>query len=212
LKRSGIAVLDPGGREARNPEARMDPCSRRRCVPERPDGSCPWCRFPRRRRPWCRASRPGRRPFRRPQSVPGSVVSATFFTSLSPVCGFDVFTSPSPHEIWSTRVQAIKIPRLIARVGTWKPGVLQQVDLMQLGLPVQPGSAQRGSDSRTRCSLVLALRIGRRDVGKTWRSPCRSAARGDWRHRDHTGSRRKSPPCRHTRRHWRIGRPCSPRR
>jgi len=44
-----------------------------------------------------------------------------------------------PHEIWSTRVQAIKIPRLIARVGTWKPGVLQQVDLMQLGLPVQPG-------------------------------------------------------------------------
>jgi len=31
------------------------------------------------------------------QSGPGSLVSACLFTSLSPLCGFDVFTTPVPQ-------------------------------------------------------------------------------------------------------------------
>ena len=65
-------------------------------------------------------------------------MSPIFMTSLSPVCGFDVFTSPSPHEIWSTRVQN---PRAaIEMVGTWKPGVSQHVDRTHCALPAQPGT------------------------------------------------------------------------
>jgi len=32
------------------------------------------------------------------QSGPGSLVSAVFVTSLSPVCGFELFTTPNPQR------------------------------------------------------------------------------------------------------------------
>src|SRR5438477_1229365 len=58
------------------------------------------------------------------QSAPGSLVSAFLVTSLSPVCGFDVFTTPMPQSIWSTREQ--RPPRMFTKkVGTRKPGWLQ---------------------------------------------------------------------------------------
>src|SRR5207237_632668 len=55
------------------------------------------------------------------QSAPGSLVSAILTTSLSPVCGSEVFTTPTPQSIWSTREQSP--PRMFTKkVGTMKPG------------------------------------------------------------------------------------------
>src|SRR5207249_4389009 len=55
------------------------------------------------------------------QSGPGSLVSAILITSLSPVCGLEVFTTPTPQSIWSTREQSP--PRMFTKkVGTMKPG------------------------------------------------------------------------------------------
>src|SRR5207237_658793 len=52
---------------------------------------------------------------------PGSLVSAILITSLSPVCGLEVFTTPTPQSIWSTREQ--RPPRMFTKkVGTMKPG------------------------------------------------------------------------------------------
>src|SRR5437867_4865396 len=59
------------------------------------------------------------------QSGPGSLVSAFLSISLSPVCGLDVFTTPVPQPIWSTREQ--RPPRMFTKkVGTTKPGWSQQ--------------------------------------------------------------------------------------
>src|SRR5439155_8551369 len=59
------------------------------------------------------------------QSGPGSLVSAILNTSLSPVCGLEVFTTPTPQSIWSTREQSP--PRMFTKkVGTMKPGWSQQ--------------------------------------------------------------------------------------
>src|SRR5436190_2193040 len=59
------------------------------------------------------------------QSGPGSLVSAILITSLSPVCGLEVFTTPTPQSIWSTREQSP--PRMFTKkVGTMKPGWSQQ--------------------------------------------------------------------------------------
>src|SRR5439155_17279938 len=60
------------------------------------------------------------------QSSPGSLVSPTFVTSLSPVCGCDVLTTPTPHATWSTRPQSPP-RRGTLNVGTTNPGVSQQV-------------------------------------------------------------------------------------
>src|SRR5437868_12953107 len=78
------------------------------------------------------------------QSGPGSLVSPCFVTWLWPVCGFDVFTTPTPQEIWSTREQSP--PRMLTKnVGTMKPGASQQPcvarGMQPFGLPdtSQPG-------------------------------------------------------------------------
>src|SRR5204862_1518777 len=75
---------------------------------------------------------------------PGSLVSPTFVTSLSPVCGLDVLTTPTPQLIWSTREQ--RPPRMFTKnVGTLKPGASQQPcvarGMQAFGLParLQPG-------------------------------------------------------------------------
>src|SRR2546427_13255531 len=78
------------------------------------------------------------------QSGPGSLVSAFLSTSLSPVCGLEVFTTPVPQPIWSTREQ--RPPRMFTKkVGTMKPGWSQQPCVPRgtqpFGLPAtsQPG-------------------------------------------------------------------------
>src|SRR5438034_642903 len=78
------------------------------------------------------------------QSGPGSLVSAFLSTSLSPVCGLEVFTTPVPQPIWSTREQ--RPPRMFTKkVGTRKPGWSQQPCVPRgtqpFGLPAtsQPG-------------------------------------------------------------------------
>src|SRR5205807_8002677 len=64
------------------------------------------------------------------QSAPGSLVSPRFTTSLSPVWGCEVLTTPAPHATWSTRPQSP--PRIgMLKVGTVKPGVSQQVFFAQ---------------------------------------------------------------------------------
>src|SRR5437867_7327028 len=86
------------------------------------------------------------------QSAPGSLVSPALITSLSPVWGREVLTTPVPHANWSTRPQ--RPPRMgTLKVGTMKPGVSQQVFLLQLfcggpgGLPHpgMPAQAALGS-------------------------------------------------------------------
>src|SRR5689334_12696273 len=79
------------------------------------------------------------------QSGPGSLVSPILRTSLSPVCGFDVLTTPVPQPIWSTREQ--RPPRMFTKnVGTTKPGWSQQPWVARgtqpFGLPAtsQPGT------------------------------------------------------------------------
>src|SRR5690242_20836350 len=55
------------------------------------------------------------------QSGPGSLVSPIFVTSLSPDCGFEVFTAPKPQRYWSSRPQ--RPPRSGTRnVGSVNPG------------------------------------------------------------------------------------------
>src|SRR5437764_12851786 len=55
------------------------------------------------------------------QSGPGSLVSSILITSLSPVCGLELFTTPTPQSIWSTREQSP--PRMFTKkVGTMKAG------------------------------------------------------------------------------------------
>src|SRR5207245_1298427 len=72
------------------------------------------------------------------QSSPGSLVSPILVTSLSPVCGFEVFTTPIPHAFWSTRTQKFSPGR--RKVGTLKPGWSQHVVVVHSGF----GSAQLG--------------------------------------------------------------------
>src|SRR5437867_2966472 len=59
-------------------------------------------------------------------------------TSLSPVCGLDVFTTPTPQAFWSTLTHTFRPER--KKVGTVKAGWSQHVGvaLMQLGLLAQP--------------------------------------------------------------------------
>jgi len=71
------------------------------------------------------------------QSAPGSLVSPTLVTSLSPVCGLDVFTTPTPQAFWSTLTHTFSPER--KNVGTVKPGVSQHVVLTHLVFPAQPG-------------------------------------------------------------------------
>ena len=72
------------------------------------------------------------------QSSPGSLVSPILVTSLSPVCGFEVFTTPIPHAFWSTRTQKFSPGR--RKVGTLKPGWSQHVVVLH----PEFGSAQPG--------------------------------------------------------------------
>ena len=59
-------------------------------------------------------------------------------TSLSPFCGFEVFTTPTPHAFWSTRTQKLRPGS--RKVGTVKPGWSQHVVVLQPEFgSVQPG-------------------------------------------------------------------------
>src|SRR5437588_9863742 len=77
------------------------------------------------------------------QSGPGSVVSPVLMTSLSPDCGFELFTAPNPQPYWSSREQSP--PRSGTRkVGTVNPGWSQHWLRMQPaagcpGVEPQPG-------------------------------------------------------------------------
>src|SRR5436305_1523420 len=66
------------------------------------------------------------------QSGPGSEVSALLVTSLSPFatcCGFRLLKAPSPHPLWSTREQKL-------RVGMKKAGTVNPADPQQPQFPV----------------------------------------------------------------------------
>src|SRR2546428_5508165 len=91
------------------------------------------------------------------QSAPGSLVSPSFFTSLSPVCGLEVFTTPTPQSIWSTREQSP--PRMLTKnVGTTKPGWLQHPcvprGMQPFGLVQHPGQVAPGQPV---VALVLSV-------------------------------------------------------
>src|SRR5438094_2600109 len=131
------------------------------------------------------------------QSAPGSLVSAFLVTSLSPVCGFDVFTTPRPQLIWSTREQ--RPPRMFTKkVGTRKPGWLQHPcvprGMQPFGLPAtsHPGMPAHAAfgfphGTQTPCSQVGKLPAAPTvktvwtPVGKgmTWPS---AVTHGSWRH------------------------------
>src|SRR5260370_39025147 len=74
------------------------------------------------------------------QSGPGSLVSPVLLTSLSPVWGLELLTTPSPPVFWSTFTH---VPRLLRKnVGTVSAGWSQQLALTHFGLvgglPPQP--------------------------------------------------------------------------
>src|SRR5438876_11368808 len=131
------------------------------------------------------------------QSAPGSLVSAFLVTSLSPVCGFDVFTTPMPQLIWSTREQ--RPPRMFTKkVGTMKPGESQHPcvprGMQPFGLPATSHPGMPAHDAfgfphgtQTPCSQVGKLSaaptvktvwtvLGK---GMTWLS---AVTHGSWRH------------------------------
>src|SRR5439155_1729927 len=59
------------------------------------------------------------------QSGPGSVVSPSFVSSLSPVCGFEVLITPKPQSNWLVFVQKLRTPGPIRIAGSTKPGLWQ---------------------------------------------------------------------------------------
>src|SRR5437016_11458504 len=95
------------------------------------------------------------------QSGPGSLVSAILITSLSPVCGLEVFTTPTPQSIWSTREQSP--PRMFTKkVGTMKPGWSQHPcvprGMQLLGFTQQLGQVAPGQPVLGFVSSVVQLR------------------------------------------------------
>src|SRR5437763_8579257 len=93
------------------------------------------------------------------QSGPGSVVSPTLVTSLSPNCGFDVFTTPKPHRYWSSREQSP--PRRGTRnVGMVKPGSPQQLFRMHPGFGAAGGAPQSGMPGHAAPSFPHATQSG----------------------------------------------------
>src|SRR5881409_1796073 len=92
------------------------------------------------------------------QSGPGSLVSAFLSTSLSPVCGLDVFTTPVPQPIWSTREQSP--PRMFTKkVGTTKPGWSQHPCVAR-DAAVRVARDLAARDPRARCAWVAARDAG----------------------------------------------------
>src|SRR5206468_718143 len=69
--------------------------------------------------------------------------SAILTTSLSPVCGFEELTTPTPQATWSTRTQSPSPGR--RKLGTMKLGWSQQVVVTHCGLPAQPGMPAHGA-------------------------------------------------------------------
>ena len=59
------------------------------------------------------------------QSGPGSLVSPSFVSSLSPVCGFEVLITPKPQSNWFVFVQKLRTPGPIRIAGSTKPGLWQ---------------------------------------------------------------------------------------
>src|SRR5438105_8623524 len=131
------------------------------------------------------------------QSGPGSLVSAFLSTSLSPVCGLEVFTTPVPQPIWSTREQ--RPPRMFTKnVGTMKPGWSQQPCVPRgtqpFGLPgrLQPGMPAHVAfalpqGTQTACSqqgklpTVFTVNLVDTEVGNDMIWPS-AVTHGSWRH------------------------------
>src|SRR5438128_554997 len=92
-------------------------------------------------------------------------------TSLSPVWGREVLTTPRPHANWSTRPQSP--PRMgTLKVGTMNPGVSQQVFLLQPfcggsgGLP-QPGMPAQAALGSPHLMQAVWLHAGGESAAET---------------------------------------------
>src|SRR5947207_15856349 len=93
------------------------------------------------------------------QAGPGSLVSATLIASLSPVCGLEVFTTPPPQSIWSTREQSP--PRMFTKkVGTMKPGWSQQPCVPRGTQPFGlPATSHPGIPAHDACGLPHGMQV-----------------------------------------------------
>src|SRR5881398_3859581 len=100
------------------------------------------------------------------QSGPGSLVSAILNTSLSPVCGLEVFTTPTPQSIWSTREQSP--PRMFTKkVGTMKPGWSQQPCVPRGTQPFGlPATSHPGMPAHDACGFPHGTQALCSQVGK----------------------------------------------
>src|SRR3989449_2997009 len=98
------------------------------------------------------------------QSSPGSLVSPTFVTSLSPVCGCDVLTTPTPHATWSTRPQSPP-RRGTLNVGTTNPGVSQQVLRTHGATGGAGGAPQPGVPAQAAAGVPPGVHAGCSPVG-----------------------------------------------
>src|SRR5437764_15246176 len=100
------------------------------------------------------------------QSGPGSLVSAILNTSLSPVCGLEVFTTPTPQSIWSTREQSP--PRMFTKkVGTMKPGWSQQPCVPRGTQPFGlPATSHPGTPAQDACGFPHGTQALCSQVGK----------------------------------------------
>src|SRR5437773_8029603 len=117
------------------------------------------------------------------QSGPGSLVSAILNTSLSPVCGLEVFTTPTPQSIWSTREQ--RPPRMFTKkVGTMKPGWLQQPCVPRgthpFGLPVtsHPGTPAHAAFGFPQGTHTLCWQVGKLSAAATVNLVCTPVGNG----------------------------------
>src|SRR5438093_438333 len=130
------------------------------------------------------------------QSGPGSLVSAILITSLSPVCGLEVFTTPTPQSIWSTREQSP--PRMFTKkVGTMKPGWSQHPCVPRGTQPFGlPATSHPGTPAHDACGFphgthALCSQVGK-VPGVTVKFVCTPVANGitcpsavthgSWRH------------------------------
>src|SRR5438094_2552505 len=111
------------------------------------------------------------------QSGPGSLVSAILNTSLSPVCGLEVFTTPTPQPIWSTREQSP--PRMFTKkVGTMKPGASQQPCVPRgthpFGFPdtSHPGTPAHGAFALPHGMQTACSQVGNASLASTVNVVC----------------------------------------
>src|SRR6059036_1278059 len=115
------------------------------------------------------------------QSSPGSLVSPSFVSSLSPVCGFEVLITPKPQSNWFVFVQKLRTPGPSRIAGNRKPGLWQhsspngqftllpevssQPPWMSAHLPIAPHwmhtvCSQAAEVSSVTVKVVMAVGVG----------------------------------------------------